>query len=334
MPGVLAPSPRATKRLVLLGAAGFVAMVTVVWVVEELAVLKGQIAKLERSTTNQQTAIARLAVATAKKRADDAHLLDRLVPEVPDGRCGPRFHNKPCDCEKAGKPVLYCADSGFGDGWCGEQKAHKDASSGMFDCNRNIVAVPSSQKGVHTTLLDDEKVVSEKEKDDIIQQLGELIESAGAPAPVPQGREFEIASICADDCKECSCTAQYVSRNRKRLNVTNITIEAAVQQWGVVFPFHGEVGSLRMQLVNITWLSLCRAMRKAQGKIIFHVIAIDDSGHIPTTHSDSNFTGVGHQQHKAWLRQWRATCATPNLQTLDRIEGARSIAKNMRTGET
>ena len=89
-----------------------------------------------------------------------------------------------------------------------------------------------------------------------------------------------------------------------------------------------------MQIVNATWLSMCRAMRKAQGRIHFHVIAIDDSGHIPTTHSDSNFTGVGHDQHKAWLRQWRATCATPNLQTLERIEGSRSIAKNMRTGET
>lgn len=73
------------------------------------------------------------------------------------------------------------------------------------------------------------------------------------------------------------------------------------QRWGLILPFHGsntgggggdgdgpqQLSShqQRLQLVNATWFSLCRAMRAewARETVDFHVLAIDDTGDVITS---------------------------------------------------
>jgi len=75
-----------------------------------------------------------------------------------------------------------------------------------------------------------------------------------------------------------------------------------------------------MNITKAAWLSMCRAMRFPQGnknQLLFHVIGIDDTG-API--------------EAAWMSEWREKCAAPNLQTLEHVQGNRSISANMRTG--
>eukprot|EP01048_Picozoa_sp_COSAG05_P001765 COSAG05_NODE_61_length_23137_cov_22.080693_16_plen_484_part_00 len=167
------------------------------------------------------------------------------------------------------------------------------------------------------------------------------------------------------------------------------------QRWGLILPFHGSNtgggGDLggdgdgaqqlsshqqrlqqRLQLVNATWFSLCRAMRAewARETIDFHVLAIDDTGDVITGMSSAGQHGAAaatmpasaaapppggkwkstrtHTRvpnfenpvvQAAWVNDWRERCnyggaetSGSNLISLRRVEGRHNISENMELG--
>ena len=148
----------------------------------------------------------------------------------------------------------------------------------------------------------------------------------------------------ANNCEGCGCSCtisealQWLQHPQPGLEAVGQKFDPAArgretlgkQHWGIVFPFHGQVGTVRMDIVDITWRSLCRAMARVNSTHVFHIIAMDDSGEIdPNHHLDKD--SAAHAQHTEWLRLHRGSCA-PNLDTLLRTEGTRQVAMNMKVG--
>eukprot|EP01048_Picozoa_sp_COSAG05_P011154 COSAG05_NODE_1032_length_6088_cov_23.885624_4_plen_517_part_00 len=137
------------------------------------------------------------------------------------------------------------------------------------------------------------------------------------------GRNTSVSSFrCSSFCSEnnvCERNVQHANFGTDCRPCTHLRHKFIPRMWGIVFPLNGAAGSRRLKAAKTSWLSLCRAMRETRGGR-FHIIAVDDA----------HFSSQRSQEQ--WLREWRVSCDTPNLQTLLHVEGRKSIAKNMKMG--
>eukprot|EP01048_Picozoa_sp_COSAG05_P011153 COSAG05_NODE_1032_length_6088_cov_23.885624_3_plen_637_part_00 len=244
-------------------------------------------------------------------------------------RCRDCADCKTGELNKGGVKVVHghCRDFCSVDGFCGNSAEYIRSGTDCRDCETPVV-------------LDDRRRLTFDHQRQPLKLIARPAVDTSGQKTVPNHMKQHSMSyngptaLKAPDFPERASMAPRVSR----------------EHWGIVFPFHGAPGSTREKVAHFAWLSICRAMRVAK-RATFHIIAIDDmvvedpvgasdrlpavnrsdfNGRTNTHFDDGHFSSQRSQEQ--WLREWRVSCDTPNLQTLLHVEGRKSIAKNMKMG--
>lgn len=111
--------------------------------------------------------------------------------------CGPLFEGGVCDCRAAGKPFLFCNEK---NGWCGMSQAHRDLSSGQFDCGRAPAqlpeaAAPESGGGDRKLPFQD------------LPPPPPLTLEEQLPSTVPPEIQQQLQRFCSTPCRATTCGA-------------------------------------------------------------------------------------------------------------------------------